>query len=80
MLCPKYTRLRQCYEAALRKWGEVLLFSQGTDLHGAAGRLPEHMRQKAYEERDAAKEQMSLHEQNCKSMCTEVAGLSRSAQ
>jgi hypothetical protein len=65
MLCPEHIRLIQRYDATLRRWGEVTLFSQRVDLHCAGGLLAARVRQQAYEERNAAKEQVALHEQNC---------------
>jgi hypothetical protein len=65
MLCPEHIRLSQRYDATLRRWGEVTLFSQGVDYHCARGHPAARVRQKAYEERNSAKERVSLHEENC---------------
>jgi hypothetical protein len=64
MACREYIRLRHHYEAALRHWAHVLL-SPVTGSTGAAARLAAQIKQKAFEERNAAYDRMCLHEQNC---------------
>jgi hypothetical protein len=64
MPCPEYNRLRQHYEEALRHWGH-LLFSLGAHLVGAAVRQATGIKQKAFDERNAAKERLSSHVLSC---------------
>jgi hypothetical protein len=47
MHCPEYQRLRQHYEVAIRRWGQVLLSPQAT-LVGALFRQAEEIKQKAF--------------------------------
>jgi hypothetical protein len=54
MACPEYNRLRQLYEAALRRWAHVR-FSSDARLVGTEDR------QKVFDERSAAKERLSTH-------------------
>jgi hypothetical protein len=68
MLCPEYKRLLQHYEAALRRWGQVLLATD-SNLVGAAARQAAAIRQTAFEERNTAKERMDAHIQVC-AVCT----------
>jgi hypothetical protein len=60
MPCLEDNRLRQHYEAALRHWGHVLLFPD-TNLVGAAARQADVIKQKAFDERNAAKERLDAH-------------------
>jgi hypothetical protein len=64
MSCPEYNRLRQHYEAALRYWGHVLL-SPDANLVGAPARQATEIKQKAYTERNAAKERLGAHMLTC---------------
>jgi hypothetical protein len=57
-------RLRQHYELALRHWGHVIL-APDVNLVGVPARQVAEIKQKAYDERNAAKERMVLREQNC---------------
>jgi hypothetical protein len=65
MLCPENVRLRQLYEAALRRWEQSELSSKKGDLSDASRRLALDVEKKALEERNAANERMVLHEQSC---------------
>jgi hypothetical protein len=60
MSCPEYNRLRQHYQEALRHWGHVL-FSLDAHLVGTAARKAAEIKQKAFEERNAAKERWTSH-------------------
>jgi hypothetical protein len=72
MPCTWYVRLRQLYEAALRRLAEVELSSHGPELFDGLARLMVEIRRKACCERDAAFEQMRLHQQGCP-FCRELA-------
>ena len=68
MLCSDYVRLRQDYEAAVRRWARLELWiEENRDGFDAAVRLA--VKQKAFEERNAAYVRIALHERNCRS-CT----------
>jgi hypothetical protein len=60
----EYIRLRHHYEAALRHRGHVFL-SSGAEPIGARARLAAEIKQKAFEERNAAYERMCIHEKTC---------------
>jgi hypothetical protein len=62
--CPEYIRLRQHYEAALRHWGHVLFFPNDR-LVGAEGQNAAELKQKAFDERNAAKDRLSAHKLSC---------------
>jgi hypothetical protein len=62
--CPEYNRLRQHYEAALRHWGHLLL-SLDARLVGTVARQAAEIKQKAFDERNAAKERLSAHAVFC---------------
>jgi hypothetical protein len=64
MACPEYIRLHHHYEAALRHWGHVLL-SPVTVPTDATARLAAEVKQKAFEERNAAYDRMCLHKKTC---------------
>jgi hypothetical protein len=64
-LCSEYFRLRQHYEAALRRWEQAELSSNKSELFDATRRLSREVEKKALEERNAAKERMNLYELNC---------------
>jgi hypothetical protein len=64
MVCLEYNRLRQHYEAAIRRWEHVLL-APDAKLVGALARQAAEVKRKAFEERDAAKERLSAHELTC---------------
>lgn len=61
MSCPEYLRLRQHYELALRRWAHVEWSSRGD----TPARLALAIRETAMNERNAARNRMCLHEQNC---------------
>jgi hypothetical protein len=61
MPCPEYLRLEQRYEAALLNWVQSMALSQPKYLTIQA-------RQKALDERNAAKNLVWVHEQIC-SIC-----------
>jgi hypothetical protein len=63
MDCTEYIRLRQHYEASLRRWGQILLLPEGAI--GAPARLLAEIKQKALSERNAASDRMSLHKGTC---------------
>jgi hypothetical protein len=65
MLCPEYLRLRQLYEAALRRFTHIELSSHGRDLSDTSARLAAEIKQKALDETNAALERMRLHVQRC---------------
>ena len=58
MECYQHIRLRQHYEAALRRWEQI-------ERNTSANRLAAEVKSKALEERNAAKERMILHKQSC---------------
>jgi hypothetical protein len=62
--CPENNRLRQRYEAAIRHWGNVILFS---DVDSLGTLIPQaaEVKHKAYIERDAAKKRLSDHMLTC---------------
>jgi hypothetical protein len=64
MPCPEYNRLRRYYEVALRRWGHLLL-SLDAHLVGAATRQAAELKQKAFDERNAAKERLNTHVLTC---------------
>jgi hypothetical protein len=64
MFCPEYNRLQPHYEAAVRRWGNVLL-SSGDALVGTAARQAVEVKRKAFEERNAAKERLTAHTLAC---------------
>jgi hypothetical protein len=57
MNCPEYLCLRQDYEAALRRWGQVMLPSSPAPTA--------EIKQKAYDERDGAKGKLDRHMESC---------------
>jgi predicted ArsR family transcriptional regulator len=65
MSCLQYLRLRQHYDAALRRWAQLELSAHDPDVLDASARLAEVVRQKGLRERNEASERMRLHEQNC---------------
>jgi hypothetical protein len=56
VLCPEYSRLLQLYEAALRRWVQV----EWSSNDASSG-----IEKKALDERNAAREQLDLHERTC---------------
>jgi hypothetical protein len=52
---PEYDRLRQHYEAAIRRWGHFLLSPDAHPVEAGAG----------IEQRNAAKERLSAHALSC---------------
>jgi dihydroorotase-like cyclic amidohydrolase len=70
--CYQYMRLRQHYEAALRRWEQIELVSNKNGfLDTSANRLALEVWYKAQEERNAAKKRMTLHKQSC-SICSGI--------
>ena len=65
MSCPEYLRLREHYEAALLRWVQIDLSFSGSEFINVSAMLLEGVKQQALKERNAAKERMDLHEQNC---------------
>jgi hypothetical protein len=63
MPCPEKLRLQQLYEIAIRRWAQVQATSQ---LFGPPTRMTETMRKEALAERNAAKNRLVTHQQNCK--------------
>jgi hypothetical protein len=72
MACAEYVRLHQIYEAALRRWDQTVLSSQGTI--GTAASLAAQVRKKALEERNAASERIDLHRLTCPVCSPKVRG------
>jgi hypothetical protein len=66
MPCPEYLRLEQRYEVALRNWVQSLASSQPNYLAAQA-------RQKALDEKNAAKNHVWVHEESC-SICRRKPG------
>jgi hypothetical protein len=64
MPCSEYIRLRQLYEVALRQWGIVML-PPDNERVGAPARRTAEIKQKAFDERDAAKMQLGRHKLTC---------------
>jgi hypothetical protein len=64
MPCREYKRLRTDYEAALRRWGDVLLAQHAGRLVGDVKRALE-IRQHAADERDAADKRLEDHKRSC---------------
>jgi len=64
MSCPEYNRLQQHYEAAIRHWGHVIL-SPDAHLVGGLARQAVGVKQKAFDEKNAAKERLSAHTLTC---------------
>ena len=64
MGCPEYMLLRQHYEVALRRWGDVLLVQHAGLLGGDTERALK-VRKSAADERDAANKRMEDHKRNC---------------
>jgi hypothetical protein len=67
MRCSEYVRLRQHYEAALRRWAQLGLSAEEEhkeDFVDTTVRLA--VKQKAFEERNAAYVRIALHERNCR--------------
>jgi hypothetical protein len=69
MPCPEYLRLEQRYEAALRDWVQSL------QLFGQPKYLTMQARQKALDERNAAKNHVWVHEQSCSICLRKLAGI-----
>jgi hypothetical protein len=67
MPCPEYLRLEQRYEAALLNWVQSMALSQ-------AKYLTMQARQKALDERNAAKILVSVHEESCSICRRKLAG------
>jgi hypothetical protein len=59
MPCPEYLRLLLRYQAAVRRWGH-------TEFLDLATREMATVKIQALNERNAAKERISIHKQNCR--------------
>jgi hypothetical protein len=64
MPCPEYVCLRRHHEAALRRWGDVLLAQHAGRLGGGIERAME-IRKEAADERDTAHKRMEDHKLSC---------------
>jgi hypothetical protein len=64
MPCPEYKRLRENHEAALRRWGDVLL-AQHAGLLGGHVEGGLEIRKYVADERDAANKRVEDHKQSC---------------
>jgi hypothetical protein len=62
MYCPEYNRLRPLYEVAIRQWGHIILSPNSDSL---ATPISLEAKEKAYRERDAAKERLNDHALSC---------------
>ena len=76
MSCLEHNRLRQHYQAALRHWGRVL-FSPDAHLVGTAARKAAEIKQKAFDERNTAKERLDVHTLSCRACNPELRGIHR---
>jgi hypothetical protein len=76
--CPEYIRLRQHYEAALRHWGHVLFFPNAALVDTEAQKAAE-LKQKTFDERNAAKERLSAHKLSCTACNPKLKRIDRSA-
>lgn len=59
MVCTEKIRLQQHYDVAVRRWRQF-------DAHSQITHLTEELRKRALAERDAAKDRLTTHQQNCK--------------
>jgi hypothetical protein len=73
MSCPEYIDLRTDYEAALRRWGDLLL-AQHAEPAGWDFQRAVELRKNATDERDAANERLEDHKQSCP-VCREAIRL-----
>ena len=73
MPCPEYKRLRGDHEAALRRWGDVLLAQHAGRLGGDVETALE-IRKDAADERDAANKRLEDHQRSCP-VCREAIRL-----
>jgi hypothetical protein len=65
MLCAEHSMLLQHYEATLRRWAQ-LEWSSNRNEPNTLLRVSEGVKKKkALDERDAAREQLNLHERSC---------------
>jgi hypothetical protein len=62
--CPEYISLRWEYEAALQRWGDLLL-AQHAEPADAHFKRAVELRRDAADERDAANKRMEDHKQSC---------------
>jgi hypothetical protein len=79
MPCPEYDRLRQHYEAALRRWQHVLLSLDAQPL-GTAATQTAGIKQKAFDERNAAKERLSAHVLACSFCNPKIDNINKGAE
>jgi hypothetical protein len=70
MPCPEYKRLRKEYEAALRRWGDVLLAQHAGRLGGDVEKALE-FRKGAADARDVTSKRVEDHRRRCR-VCREV--------
>ena len=63
MACPERLRLQQLYEVSLRRWAQVAASSQ---LFGQSTLLTDQVRLKAIADRNAAKNQLLMHQEQCR--------------
>jgi hypothetical protein len=73
MICLEKVRLQQLYEAALRRWGQIL---EAPQIPGDNTWLVQEVLRRALIERDAAKDRLQLHQRRCE-MCSRSKGRSR---
>jgi hypothetical protein len=64
---PRKTSIATAYELSVRRWAQVAPYSQ---LFGEPSRFSECVRQQALSESNAAKNRLTLHQQNC-NKCTQ---------
>jgi hypothetical protein len=64
MPCPEYSRLRQHYQSALRRWVQVFL-TKDIELVGAPACKTAQLKQNALDDRDVANKRMCVHKLNC---------------
>ena len=65
MLCSEYSRLLQLYEEALRRWAQAEWSSNRNEPNALLRVSAGIKKRKALDERDAAKEQLHIHELSC---------------
>jgi hypothetical protein len=63
MTCTEKIRLQQLYEVSFRRWAQIAASSQ---LFGQSTYLTNDVRQRVLDDRNAAKDRLLMHQQNCK--------------
>jgi hypothetical protein len=63
MTCTEKIRLQQLYEVSLRCWAQMAASSQ---LFGQSTHLTDDVRKRVLNDRNAAKDRLLMHQQNCK--------------